>query len=81
MPDWINIAAITAFLTAVFFLLVWKLAITIIARANKADHTNAFAQSLVGLVGLGWAFVALGGTAISVIGFGVYSLLFKEPAP
>lgn len=83
MPTWINMPGILAVAGAIFILLVYKLAVTITARANKADHDNAFGQSLVGLIGLFWFAVAtLGAVAISAIGLGLYNLVINnQPTP
>lgn len=72
-PSWLNTAAITGFFVFLASMFALLLGLSMMGQSKKGNLKQAASQSGVGLIGLFWVALGVGGTlvtlAIATLGF------------
>lgn len=65
-PSWLNTAAIVGFFVFLASVMALILGLSLMGQSKKGDIKGAAAQSGVGLLGLIWIALGVGGTIVTV---------------
>jgi len=65
-PSWLNTAAIVGFFVFLASVMALVLGLSLMGQSKKGDIKGAAAQSGVGLLGLIWIALGVGGTIVTI---------------
>ena len=76
VPSWLNTAAIVGFCVFLASMLSLFLGLSMMSQSKKGNLKQAASQSCVGLIGLSWVALGIGGIVVG-LATGIVSLFVK----